>query len=451
MNVTCFDKDLLELKDFAARIEKFLLVEQQFVQGGLVVALSARFGAGKTTFLRMWKAQIEKQSPSDRNFIAITLNAWESDYLGDPLLAIISDLTEQLSTAPSKKVDKLVECAKQFGWFALGMGNQVVKSVSGIDPIAAGEFTKKRTNTKPPVDLFAMYKEKKEAMTNLKEALRECIGSSPEKVLFLVDELDRCRPDYAITYLETIKHIFDIQGAVFVLAADRKQLENVAKKSFGSNLDFNEYYRKFIHREISLPIISEKGRKSLTREYIQRYLSVEGVRSSFLNLRERSQDIVDFISQYELTPRQTQEVFRLLGHVAEASTPEKAGQLKLGWSLGAILMCTLKVGAPTLYETIGRSSLSSEDAIKLISAIPDPHTKGWWLDLLFTGGIFSTNNEDEDRKILNEARSKLGLEANEDNSQRTWQLNEAWGRLGYTKGSRFHEIYGNIENVSQWT
>jgi predicted KAP-like P-loop ATPase len=44
-------------------------------------------------------------------------------------------------------------------------------------------------------------------------------------ILFLVDELDRCRSDYAISYLQTIKHIFDIKAAVFLLAADRKHLD----------------------------------------------------------------------------------------------------------------------------------------------------------------------------------------------------------------------------------
>ena len=74
-------------------------------------------------------------------------------------------------------------------------------------------------------------------MGTLKNAVREIVSSSSPRAFFIVDELDRCRPDYAITYLETIKHIFDIKGAVFILAADRQQLENSAKTAFG--LDHN--------------------------------------------------------------------------------------------------------------------------------------------------------------------------------------------------------------------
>ena len=94
------------------------------------------------------------------------------------------------------------------------------------------------------LDTFSIYQGRKEAMSKLRAAIKKFVEESKRRVLFLVDELDRCRPDYTISYLETIKHIFDVQGAVFVLAADRQQLENSAKTAFGPNLDFEEYYRK---------------------------------------------------------------------------------------------------------------------------------------------------------------------------------------------------------------
>ncbi|HTJ97346.1 MAG TPA: P-loop NTPase fold protein, partial [Rhodocyclaceae bacterium] len=410
MDVSNFTEDLLEREEFAHRLESFLLTEQKFVPDGLVIALSAKFGSGKTTFLRMWKSRIDTHSSPDNAFIAVTLNAWESDYLGDPLLAIISDLTEQLSKTSAKGVEKLIDCTKKFGWFAIAMGNQVVKSVSGIDPIAAGEFTEKKTSgKKPPVDLFSIYKQKKEAMAELKDALRQCIDSSPSQILFLVDELDRCRPDYAITYLETIKHIFDIKGAIFVLAADRKQLENVAKKSFGSNLDFNEYYRKFIHREICLPEISEKGCQALTRSYVEKYMSVEGVRLCFLKIPDRMTEIISLVSQYGLTPRQTQEVFRLLGHILETPEAENAGKLRWCLGVGSILMCTLKVGDPRLYDVLGRKGLSADEAISFTSPLSNPHEKQWWLNILFTGGAFLEDGSEKEGGAFHEVLSRLGL------------------------------------------
>jgi tRNA A37 threonylcarbamoyladenosine biosynthesis protein TsaE len=60
MDVSTFDDDLLGLSEFARRLEKFIEAEHHFVQGSLVLALSSKFGSGKTTFLRMWNCTFGK-------------------------------------------------------------------------------------------------------------------------------------------------------------------------------------------------------------------------------------------------------------------------------------------------------------------------------------------------------------------------------------------------------
>jgi KAP family P-loop domain len=92
MNITTFDKDLLDLRPFTERLERFIEIERQFIEGSLVVALSSRFGSGKTTFFQMWKADLESRREEQNTPLVISLNAWESDYYGDPLFAIISGL-----------------------------------------------------------------------------------------------------------------------------------------------------------------------------------------------------------------------------------------------------------------------------------------------------------------------------------------------------------------------
>lgn len=73
-------------------------------------------------------------------------------------------------------------------------------------------------------------------------------------VVFFVDELDRCNPNYAVSVLERIKHLFDIPNLVFVLAINKKQLCNAIQGYFGSmNMDSNEYLRRFIDIEYTLP------------------------------------------------------------------------------------------------------------------------------------------------------------------------------------------------------
>jgi hypothetical protein len=273
MDISTFDTDLLDLRPFSQRLQKFIEMEQHFVEGSLVLALSSKFGSGKTTFFRMWQNELQNQEPPP---LVISLNAWESDYYGDPLFAIVSALVERLKHTGTSP-ESIVDAAKDVGWFATAVAGQVVRKATGIDAVAAGQLAETKRAKRQhaddiPQDTFSVYQARKDAMTRLKDAIRDFVKSSDPEVLFLVDELDRCRPDYAISYLETIKHIFDIPGAVFILAADRQQLENSAKTAFGRSLDFDEYYRKFVHREITLPPISESCYLKLARSYVDHYL-----------------------------------------------------------------------------------------------------------------------------------------------------------------------------------
>jgi predicted KAP-like P-loop ATPase len=138
MEVSTFDDDLLGLSGFASRLEKFIEIEHHFVQGGLVIALNSRFGSGKTTFLNMWKAALENRTDENKPLV-ISLNAWESDYYGDPLFAIISSLIESIQSN-NESANSLISAAKDFGWFATSIGGQVVHKVTGIDAVAAGEL-----------------------------------------------------------------------------------------------------------------------------------------------------------------------------------------------------------------------------------------------------------------------------------------------------------------------
>jgi predicted KAP-like P-loop ATPase len=76
-------------------------------------------------------------------------------------------------------------------------------------------------------------------------------GASP--LVFFIDEMDRCRPDFAIALLERIKHLFNVNRVVFVLAVDRAQLNESVKALYGLNANPDGYLRRFIDLAYSLP------------------------------------------------------------------------------------------------------------------------------------------------------------------------------------------------------
>jgi len=446
MKISTFKDDLLGLEEFSHRLEKFISTEHEYVEGSLVVALTSKYGSGKTTFLEMWKSSLENEDKP----LVISLNAWESDYYGDPLFAIISALVERLEIE-GKPANTLVNAAKDFGWFTTAITGQIVKKVTGIDAVEAGELAEKKKEKREETvhnisDTFSIYQGRKAAMESLKKVIGDFVSASKPKVLFLVDELDRCRPDYAITYLETIKHIFDIKGAVFLLAADRQQLENSARAAFGENLDFEEYYRKFIHREITLPPVSEAGYMKLASKYVDYYLEREGVRHCFMKLEQfRVDNISDLIGALKLTPRQIQEIFRVLGHIFSTSDKNK-GRLLWCLAVGSILMAALKIGNPRIFHLLGAQKFKAEEAVNYLKKLVGDKNAEWWFLLLLSGGGLLT----EDGETAEEVMKRTGLLNNNDDFNNPRELGQWWQGWGHSRSGGISEIHEKIEKISQW-
>jgi hypothetical protein len=400
----------------------------------------------------MWKSQLESVEDESEKPLIVSLNAWESDYYGDPLFAIISSLVDTLPKDGSSAAS-LISAAKDVGWFATAISGQVVKKLTGIDAVAAGDVAEKKRakrNGSEDVssDAFSIYQGRKAAMCDLQKAIKEFVDQTEPRVMFLVDELDRCRPDYAISYLETIKHIFDVPGAVFILAADRQQLENSAKTAFGADLDFEEYYRKFIHREVTLPPISDSGYSKLAQKYVPFYLERDGPRKCFMEIeRARRDNIVELAAALRLTPRQIQEVFRILGHLFE-TTNETNEHLRWVFAVGSIAMAAFKVGMPKVFDLLGSSRFDPNEALSFLRGLVGSGHASWWFELFLTGGGLKRDENESFQDVL----SNVGLirdphEARHENLLDRWDSN--WGYM--SDGKQFATIHEKIEQISQFT
>jgi len=211
-----FDK--FGLESFADKLTTYLQVESQFVDGSFVLSLNSEFGSGKSTFFEMWANKLRS---SDDALEVVYLNAGESDFQGDPLLAIVSVLLDTLkSKETSKNIEQIKETAGKLCKFALSIGNDIVQRFTGIDVIKAGQYAEpKDTRTNPELGhaCFQLYQQRHQLFTKLKTLLSNLTDESENSILVMVDELDRCRPNYAIEFLETIKHFFDISGLIFVI------------------------------------------------------------------------------------------------------------------------------------------------------------------------------------------------------------------------------------------
>tara|TARA_R110001583_G_scaffold156905_1_gene308825 strand:+ start:183 stop:1700 length:1518 start_codon:yes stop_codon:yes gene_type:complete len=242
-----------------------------------VANLNGSWGTGKTYFVEEWQKLLKEQG-----YIAIKIDAWESDYLEDSLSILVAELLEQIYEQDSR--DDFTEAEKKLtrGIISLGKaiapsiikgalatwvwGEETNKELKAIFDSAAESLNDINTDkTKTQLGSFAdeafgkhklhksFSKQFKTEIRNLFEAVNNRKNEPKEKTYIFVDELDRCRPTYAIEMLETVKHLFDIPNVIFVLSTDTEQLEHSIKAVYGEGFNSREYLSRFFNQRMVLP------------------------------------------------------------------------------------------------------------------------------------------------------------------------------------------------------
>lgn len=241
-----FQNDKLDRKSCA---DIFINLINMYYATGCVIALNGEWGSGKTTFVKMVQQELKNREAHPLYF-----NAWKNDYVSDPLIALLSELKEVCPD--SSKWDNIIA---NVGKISLAIGkailNGTIRNMSGasVDALLAGTDEMGKLLEKN-INEFA---EQKKTFQDFRKSLQEYIAdNSSEKnpVIFFIDELDRCSPKFAVHVLERIKHLFDISNITFVLSVNKKQLGYAVQGYYGSaNIDANNYLRRFIDIEYTLP------------------------------------------------------------------------------------------------------------------------------------------------------------------------------------------------------
>ncbi|MBA6408954.1 hypothetical protein H4J63_06285 [Pseudoalteromonas sp. 5Ae-yellow] len=250
-----FDNCKLNRKEYGEFLTNYIKGEHD----GFVLNLNGAWGTGKTEFLRrLYSHLISEGHPT------VYIDAWESDFSEIPLSVVASELINQLSTINQNigaEFDKVSEyLGKVLKGSFIGGAGLLAKHLTGDS--AAGIEAAKALFEASPEDFISSVKtnheEQVEAIKSIRqelELLAEVLERSHGKslpVIVLIDELDRCRPSYAIEMLEVIKHFFTTKNFVFVVATDTTQLQESIKSVYGSNFDSNTYLKRFFNREARL-------------------------------------------------------------------------------------------------------------------------------------------------------------------------------------------------------
>lgn len=207
-----------------------------------VLAIDGAWGSGKTVFVKQLlmlsdsAIQYYGHNTLDENAINLLrekqktfyFNAWEYDYLGDALsamlLKLIADDDESLNAASIKKVVGMIN-------ISAGLKN-LTHDFIDID------------NKTRKADLVKAVKDQVNRLDAVNEFIDKLKGDS-ERLIFVIDELDRCRPSFAVELLEVVKHYFMRNDVTFIITTNINQLLHTIKKYYGSDFDGYAYLNKF--------------------------------------------------------------------------------------------------------------------------------------------------------------------------------------------------------------
>ena len=272
--------DLLNRSDIATRLTNLIANQQP----PLSISLHGPWGTGKTFLLVRWEEHLKRNG-----FNAIYFNAWEDDFCDDPLLAILGQLQD---TFKDNTLKALIQQVTETG---LKLVKKNLLSVAEKHTGLTLEIEKGDTN------LLNEYIEQRATKDELKNQLaklaEEIWKKTDHPLVFIVDELDRCRPTFAIELLERVKHIFAVPNLVFIFGINRDELTKSLSAVYG-NINTDIYLRRFFDFEFNL---SEIDSQHFARNLMTRFNLAE----AFRTLGETNRDQVhvnDYKNYVEVFP-----------------------------------------------------------------------------------------------------------------------------------------------------
>lgn len=254
-------------------------------------SINGRWGCGKTYVLdrieKELSARQNEETGRDRYFIC-HYNCWRYDYYEEPLIAIIAailDATEKDKKILSPNMEDSVETAITSAKRTLvALISEFSKNKVGVDlPDLINQILEENDNNRRKRDnkvndtFFDFNKAIQKTQENIKRV------ADTRTIVLVVDELDRCLPEYAIKVLERLHHLFDgMMNIVMIIAIDKQQLNHSLMQIYGDNIDSDRYLRKFVSFELTL----DNGEPSNYIEKYRTYSSLFDIENTDRNMIE---------------------------------------------------------------------------------------------------------------------------------------------------------------------
>jgi hypothetical protein len=366
---TAFDDDILGREKTSKSLSALL----DRIEDPLVIALDGRWGTGKTYFLKRWVGAHRVQN--DGKALTLYFDAFANDYLSDPLVALVSALADRVPAQDEPKLTRLKTAASRFvkplAKIALNIATFGAKEALNDLGDAAAEAIHAEAE-KVVDDFWERAEGRQRAMQSFRDALSELVDgkcdADPTPLVIVIDELDRCRPDYALEVLEVIKHFFAVPMVHFVLGVNLSALENSVKARYGQEIDAKAYLQKFISLTLTLP--DHVGNRHLEVPVVITY--AEHIAKAMNLPKVIVEEIVE--RQLPAVMRKNsvsiRDVGKILGAVAllppEAINPDNF----TGWRSITASMVIARIVRKDIFDKMLNASLSEAELIAYLDAMP---------------------------------------------------------------------------------
>lgn len=366
-----FNEDKLNRRESAEVLTQLL----KTTNGPLVLSIDSPWGTGKTTFVKMWK---EYLSNDENGFHTLYFNAWENDFSDDPLISFIGEMQSEIVASLNEenaRAKEYFEKAKSVS------GSLAKKAVPGLlKALTYGILDLEDIHEKLIANLayeiaqeeIENYEARKQTLkefkTNLAQfvaELAETVDGNKRPLVFFIDELDRCKPTYAIELLERVKHLFSVPGVIFVLVVDKGQLAHSIRSLYGVGMNVDGYLRRFIDLEYQLP-------KASVDEYCNFLFDEFGLRELFATRKVDENECRDFLETFtklaqifNFSLRQQEHCFAQFS-LALRTTREN----QYIYPIFLAFLVAFKTANRELYNEFISENISSEQVIDYIKKQP---------------------------------------------------------------------------------
>lgn len=397
------------------------------------IALDGAWGSGKTFFVKQAKMVLESCSPIEskseyrdevktvwKNYhsgkepefqaqLCVYYDAWENDNDGDPILSLVYSILQQ--------VDEETPFPKD---------NKIFEKVAALADCITGKSTTAVLESMKSNSVLDDLRKSKNIHRTIVEFLDHLLDERANRLIVIVDELDRCKPDYAVRVLEKIKHFFDNERITFVFAVNVQELQHTISSYYGSHFDSCRYLDRFFDLRIALPPANLQ-RYYQSIDFQSDYYTVDFVCKKIIekfhfSLREISRFLKAMkIAEYELTHSDR----------FSFSDPEQLTARICEIYLVPLLIA-LEISDMNAYTQL----ISGQNPEKMIELCE-------WIDSSYSGHFrdFLTRDEVYDNAPENEKKDKKVVTLKE----KVTAVYEAIFVKSYTARDDYHGFVGNCE------